>query len=429
MSKTKYRFNKEDILINEKLTYSEIKGSDPKVHGLLFNARFIQGIYNDKNENNIGRYNRFGRIFDVNQNVTDLINKLPMWYEHGLRAITVGLQGGGPCFSFDQFDKINNNPFSTDGKTLDEDCKQRLKKLIKACDDMGIIVIVSYFYTSQLNYFDDGLAIVEAVKTASKYLSEINFSNVMIEIGNEFDIGDFQKHPIIGSPEGMSHMINLAREYSDNKFAVGTSGSGGYFNELVAKNSDIIIVHGNGLSRESYYRFIKRIQECKLDKPIICNEDSQMISQLDVAYKTHTSWGYYNNMTKQEPPIDWSITRGEDEYFAKRLKKLIMGETKIEHTTNVEDYYLQGFEDYNHISNRRYIKLTTMFSEQIDYVEYFEDEKSLYVAYDQPFLLYTIYTWHQHPYTPDINAKYFYANIHLKDGTVLQKKVDLKKIK
>ena len=55
------------------------------------------------------------------------------------------------------------------------------------------------------------------------------------------------------------------------------------------------------------------------DKPILCNEDSPCISRLDIAYQTHTSWGHYDNFTKQEPPCDWSITKGQDFFFARRM--------------------------------------------------------------------------------------------------------------
>ena len=47
-----------------------------------------------------------------------LIAELPEWYGYGLRAFTVGFQGGGPCFTVNNSD-IDNNPFGEDGKTLD----------------------------------------------------------------------------------------------------------------------------------------------------------------------------------------------------------------------------------------------------------------------------------------------------------------------
>ena len=48
MSKTTITIENESFLINDKLTYSEINTSKPEAHGLLMNARFIQGIFDDK---------------------------------------------------------------------------------------------------------------------------------------------------------------------------------------------------------------------------------------------------------------------------------------------------------------------------------------------------------------------------------------------
>ena len=38
----------EKFLINGRLTYSDIDDSRSEAHGLLMNARFIQGIFDDK---------------------------------------------------------------------------------------------------------------------------------------------------------------------------------------------------------------------------------------------------------------------------------------------------------------------------------------------------------------------------------------------
>jgi len=82
----------EDFYINGEKTYSELKDCDTQYHGLLMNARFIQGLFDEKLEPS--RFNRFGRVFDPDQNSDELIESLPLWYCNGLRAITIGLQGG-----------------------------------------------------------------------------------------------------------------------------------------------------------------------------------------------------------------------------------------------------------------------------------------------------------------------------------------------
>lgn len=101
MGKTTVSIVKEHFFINGRKTYSEITGNSPSVHGLLMNARFIQGIFDDQADRT--RFNRFGRVFDPERNTDALIQALPEWYKYGLRAFTVGFQGGGPCFTTDNY--------------------------------------------------------------------------------------------------------------------------------------------------------------------------------------------------------------------------------------------------------------------------------------------------------------------------------------
>ena len=405
MPETKYSIVNDDFFINGLKTYSEISGSDENIHGLLFNARFIQGVFNDVNPANKLMYDRFGKKFDPDTNTNDLIEHLREWYNCGIRAITVGIQGGGPIYTYKDWSTIDTDAFSKDGKEINLDVFNRLMRIIHACDKIGMIVIVSILYQAQAHLFEDGLAIVNAVRTTCRKLAEQPYDNIIIEVANEHDVGEFRQHPIIGSGEGIGTLINLAREWTNGRFAVGSSGGGGSICKEAAKASDVILVHGNDLRREELGRFILKVRSICPNKPIVVNEDSPMFDgALRVAYATHSSWGYYNNATKQEPPTDWSITRGEDEFFAKRLNNMIHGIKDVEN-----EYYLQGFEKDANISGRYYVRLASLYPRRIDRVEFYEDDKLLYTAFDEPFLMYSLTTWEQKPYIPSANAKEFKA--------------------
>jgi len=258
MSKTHIQVDGERFLINGKLTYSEIEGSNPNTHGLLMNARFIQGIFDDKA--NPERFARFGKeVFDPEENTDALIAALPEWYSYGLRAFTVGLQGGGPVFTVDDLTTIHNTPFSEDGKSFDQAYEGRLERLIRAADEIGMIVIVSFLYQGQAHRLKDGRAVRNAVKTACAVLRNINRSNVIIEVANEHDIGNFKLHPIVHSAEGAAYLVELAREQSGG-IPVGCSGGGGHTNRELADASDVILIHGNGCTRQEFYKMIKRIR-------------------------------------------------------------------------------------------------------------------------------------------------------------------------
>ncbi len=424
MGKTSYEIRDGEFYINGKLTYQEIPGSDPAVHGLLFNARFIQGIFDDKNENNKGKYDRFGTCFDAERNTDDLIRALPSWYEAGLRAITVGLQGGGPIYTYKDWSVIDTGSFSEDGRELRSDYKDRLLKVIRACDELGMLVIVSVLYQAQEHLFRDGVAMLEAVRTVSVFLRECGYENIILEVANEHDVGNFAKHPLFCSGEGIASVINQAREWSGGKFAVGSSGGGGVCKKEVIENSDVILVHGNTLRRQELYQFIRQIREVDAQKPIVCNEDSQMFGQLKVAYASHISWGYYNNFTKQEPPADWGITAGEDAFFARRLKSMILGKQEEEN-----EFYLQGLEKDSDIDGGYYVRLASLYPEKIDYVEFYEDEVHLYTAFAEPFMMDSLTTWEQKPYRPSEQAERFRVKIFLHSGEVVERTANLRELR
>ncbi len=414
MNKTTYKIEGNNFLINDKLTYSELEGSSKNVHGLLFNARFIQGIFEDVNPKNKDVYNRFNKVFDKDENTQELIDALPQWYNAGLRALTVGLQGGGPVYSFPDWSVIDTNAFSKDGKEIEKGHKERLIKLIDAADKIGMLVIVSVLYEGQAHLLNDDHSLACAIRTTCEFLSESGYENIIIEVVNEHNVGRFDKHPLIFSHESITHLIHMCKEWCDNKFAVGCSRTGGGWSKDIVEASDVVIVHGNGQHREDYLRLIESVKNiCGDTKPVLCNEDSQRISQIQVSLDTHTSWGYYNDFTKQEPPVHWGILEGEDEYFAKRMTEAIYNTEPVEN-----EYFLNGFEDGMDIDSKYFVRLASRYPERINLVKYYEDDKLIDIAYSEPFMYKSLTTWNQMPYIASENAKVFKVEVLLHNGEV-----------
>ena len=412
MSKTAVAIKGKKFTLNGKLTYSEIAGSKPEAHGLLMNARFIQGIFDDQADPQ--RFAIFGHdTWNPEANTDRLIAALPQWYAHGLRAFTVGLQGGGPVLTLDDWSTIDNNPFGPDGKSFDPAYAGRLDRLIKAADETGMAVIVSYLYASQAPRLQDGRAVRNAVIGASRFLREGGYTNVIIEVANEHNLPAFSIHPLVQTDEGIAALIDLARNESGG-LPVGSSGTGGYANREVAEASDVILVHGNGLHRQRYYNLIREVQSWGLDKPVVCNEDSPCFTQLKVAYQTQTSWGYYNNHTKQDVPPDWSVTPGEDTYFAHRMAAGIG--IKLPPLPEEERYYLQGLEPHMTQDGKRWIRLAALYPEKIDTVAYFRNGQPMGIAYEEPFYPDYVETWIQKPIFMQPEYKSFSARIIQFDG-------------
>lgn len=415
MGNTSISIQNESFLINGQLTYSDLGSSKPEAHGLLMNARFIQGIFDDKADP--GRFARWGHdSWDPSAHTQGLIDALPEWYGYGLRAFTTGFQGGGPCFTVNN-SSIDNNPFGEDGSSLDPAYAERMDRLIKAADELGMAVIVSYFYGSQADRLRDGRAVRNAVTVASEFLKDGGYTNVLIEVANEMNIGSFNSHPIVQQPEGMASLIDLAREKSGG-MAVGCSGGGGYRNREVAEASDYVLVHGNGQSRQRYYKMIQEVKSWDQNKPIVCNEDSQAIGNMGVAFKTNTSWGYYNNMTKQEPPADWSVTKGEDTYFAHRMAMGIG--IDVPEIPKEDQYYLQGLEPNWSYEGERWIRVASLYPESIDHVDFIRNGELYYTSYDESFQINFDSNWRFGGVKTD-DSDQWKAVIHLGNGDVIEK--------
>ena len=414
--KTKMTLQGRLFCLNGKPVYSEIPACPKARLGMLMNARMIQGVFDDAAD--AARFNRFGRVFDPEKNTDDLIAALPEWYQSGLRAITVGFQGGGPCCTID-VRTIRSNPFSPDGTSLDKACAARMKKLIDACDALGMVLICSFFYGHQCQYLADDQAVMNAVKTASNWLREQACTNVIIEIANEQDITAYRCHPILFSPEGIALLIDIARRESGG-MPTGCSRTGGTFSPEIARASDVILLHGNDSSRQRVYEMICRAKEILPARPILINEDSQALSNMQAAVNEGVSWGYYNNMTKQEPPADWGITPGEDFFFARRMAGLVG--IPAAPLAPEDRFYLQGLEKNAEWQGKRWIRLAGFHAEDIDRVDFYRCGVKVGTSYDDPFFLNSVSSnWFVRPFPETIEAgERWEAVVFLRDGTTVQ---------
>lgn len=415
MPETHLEIRDDSFLINGQPVYSEIPGAPPAVLGLMMNARFIQGIFDDAADPS--RFARFGRdAWDAQANTDRLIAALPAWRDHGLRAFTVGFQGGGPCYTTDN-DTIVNNPYGSDGTSLDAAYARRMDRLIRGADRLGMCVIVSFFYGSQTRHLADGKAVRNAVATAANFLAEGGYTNVFIEVANEHNVPPFGRHPILFEPEGMAMLIDLAREQSGG-LPVGCSSYGNWLEAEIAAASDVVLIHGNGCTRGQLSRLAGRARTAAPNRPVVCNEDSPCLSQLPVAVAERFSWGYYNNITKQEPPADWGITPGDDTFFALRMA-MALG-IDVDPPGRDEQYVLQGIDPRWTVDHQYWPRLASLYPETVDHVEYFDGETLLDRSWDEPFFLFTRNTWMSGPWVTD-DPSTLRALVHLRDGSTIER--------
>ena len=399
MANTVLSMSRDKFIINNELTYSEYGPVAESSFGLLFNQRLIQGVFDDAGHHE--RYYRKGvPCFTPESNTANLISSLQSWYSSGLRAITVGFQGGWP-HSVIPADQINNNPFIDDGREIDKAYQVRMDSIIKAADQLGMVVIVNFLYWAQAMKLGSGKSILNAVRSGSRFLRNGGYSNVIIDIANEYNIDKWEPLPCVRNLQSMAMLIEIAKEESGG-LLVGSSGGGGLADDEVIEASDVVLVHGNGLSRDQLHRFLVSTKKKAGSKPVVVNEDSACISRFDVAFDLGVSWGYYNNYSKQIPPCLYGIEPGEDVFFAERMMRKLGIAFPNQYVPESDDYILQGGEGHDVVGRdgTYFFRIASRFPESIYRIVYSVNGKKVDVSYDEPFFFQTENTWIAFPWKP-----------------------------
>ena len=409
--KTKISISGNQFFIDGKLTYAEIPDANPKSLGLLWNMRLIQGVFADLfgPQNLIDLCNSH---FDPEKNTDDLIKALPEWYAYGIRAITVGFQGGWPVTQA-MVDKLNCNPFGEDGLHLEEGFASRMDRLIRAADEIGMVIIVNIFYWAQANRMKNGTAVRNALKTACHFLRDNGYTNVMIDVANEFNIRQF-KHPMIGTDDGISALIDMAKIESGGMLTSSSPGSHTLCEQACAV-SDFILIHLNGVTRTTAYEVLKNPNYA--GKPIVCNEANPCCSRVDLCLDSYASFGYYNNYTKQLVPSDWSVTPGEDLFFARRVARAVG--IPVAPLADEERFVLQGLDKREEFGfGWHIVRVACEYPEEVNQVTFYRNGEKIDISYDEPFFLNTETNWLAKYETPKAGDVYK-AEIALRCGEVI----------
>jgi hypothetical protein len=323
----------EKFYINGKPTYSEIKNVNEKVLGLLFNARFVQALFDDENPetNNLWNYPD-GKKFDPDRNTEEFINCMLLYKKCGLIAFTINMQCGGPVagkFTGNQEWIVSG--FNSDG-SLKNAWLKRLKKILDEANKLKMITILGLFYFGQNHRLKDENSVKNAVLNIINWLKENNYRNVLIETANECDHPGYV-HEIL-KPKRICELIDFVKEKSKGEFYVSTSFCGGVIPpDQILKNVDFVLLHGNGQTPERIKQMVEIVRNklnfWNMSKPIVFNEDSPNIENLISAFKEGASWGYYdqgrNNYRDgfQSPPTNWFINTPKKRNFFKKISEFI----------------------------------------------------------------------------------------------------------
>src|SRR3954471_17461781 len=171
--------------INGKPTYAGRTWEGKKIEGLLLNSRMVQGIFDDENPETrkLWAYPD-GKPFDADRNTQEFLAAMPEWRKHGLIAFTINLQGGSPQ-GYSKEQPWVNSAFDLDAGSLRPEYMKRLETILDRADELGMVVILGYFYFGQEPRFKDEPAVVRAADNATDWVLAKGYTNVLVEVANE----------------------------------------------------------------------------------------------------------------------------------------------------------------------------------------------------------------------------------------------------
>jgi hypothetical protein len=325
----------DEFYLNGKPTYQGRFWQGRKIEGLLMNSRMVQGIFDDRNGETVKRwaYPDTGR-WDPERNTREFLAAMPEWRKHGLLGVTLNLQGGSPE-GYSNQQPWHNSGIEADG-ALRPEYLQRLGRIIDRADELGMVVILGYFYFGQDERLRNEAAVLHATDSITDWLLERGYRNVLVEVNNECNVR--YDHAIL-QPERVHELIERvkSRERDGRRLLVSTSYGGGTIpRENVVRSADFLLIHGNGVSDPD--KLAAMVQKTRQvpgykPKPILFNEDDHFDfdrprNNFTAAVGEYASWGYFdpgkNNYQDgyQSPPVRWDLNTDRKRGFFRLLREI-----------------------------------------------------------------------------------------------------------
>lgn len=207
---------------------------------------------------------------------------------------------------------------------------ERLERLIRGADAVGMVLIVQYFYSDQFEKLDPGADTI-AVDAATNFILSLTnppVANVVIEVFNERCTA--KEATYIQRVHALAAAAQPARS-----MLASASCTGGKIPapELVAA-ADFVLLHGNGATPGKVTEMVAAVRGMAAwttaPKPIVFNEDDHGYlnhgvggrSNLHAAVQSEASWGflcccngtsdggeshYTRSVGYQCPPVNWGL--------------------------------------------------------------------------------------------------------------------------
>jgi hypothetical protein len=261
---------------------------------------------------------------------------MPAWRRRGLLGMTLNLQGGSPR-GYSQAQPWHNSALKDDGG-LRPEYMDRLRRVLDRADELGMVVILGIFYFGQDERLANEAAVTAAVDHTLDWLFGHDYRNVLIEINNECNVR--YDHEIL-KPGRVHELIDRVKSHTrgGRRFLVSTSYGGGAIpGGNVARASDFLLLHGNGVTGPG--RVAEMVRQTRRapgyrPMPILFNEDDhfdfdQPQNNFLAAVGEYASWGYFDYRMRgegfdegyQSVPVNWGALSPRKRGFFRLLGEI-----------------------------------------------------------------------------------------------------------
>ena len=297
--------------------------------GLLMNVRMVNSVFEDISPT----ATKLDAGFDPMTNTDSFISKIPEYVANGVNAFTISLQGGAPGY-----EGAVNTAFDANG-SLREAYLQRVEKVVRACDKNHAAVILSCFYQRQHSHgsaLNGKASIIRALENSVQWITQKKFTNVILEVSNEYRHGGYLKWPDgdwLITDAAQIELIDRAKSLN-TALLVSTSGMGnGEVNEQLAQKVDYLVIHLNNTALEQFAEKIGQLK--RYGKPILCNEDDKLDkegeSALMLSVSNGAGWGFMHSKKNQTLPFSYDGFR-DDTLVYRGMKNVTTKDFRIDTT-------------------------------------------------------------------------------------------------
>lgn len=268
--------------------------------------------------------------FDPAANTDALIAALDLYKKYGVLAVAVSLQGADPGYSSERNGIVRKNgalygskegalisAFNRDG-SLKPAWTARLEKLLKAADQRGMFVKLTYFQPAQDEALDSPEAIVAGAQNITRWLVAGEHRNVIIDVAAGWDVqGEWDHFEFI--PRNVANLVNVIREQFNGasfSLAIGAaSGPSMLYPESLAQVCDLVLLDERGLKPDMVTRRFAQMSDYERPLGVLVDAGTEL-THTAASFDKSASWTYSPRRLTQYFPFsytpDSSVAGGGD---------------------------------------------------------------------------------------------------------------------